>query len=312
MLQSEKKDSLKESSKPQKERKKRIIIERPPMPQEGTPKQSPRKSPPHIHHSFEDTVHKGEDPSRNSDYDEKDLYNSSSSEESTPREVPGSVSDTKPVRKHLPSLGPPPENKVSQVKSLTLDFDLEGIKKILVRKDPKLREVFLKVKLDFKDIIKPPYVALVGAVIGQRIGYAEDARKIRGRLFAAMGTNFTREDIERLTDTDLIKFGISGAKVDIIRAANKFLESKKLETEEDIKRLAEVKGIKGWTVANILLVTMANLDIFPPNDVWMMREIPRIYGNTPIERVIEKWSSYKSIAAWHLWRLPKKGKSKGT
>src|SRR5579883_1366066 len=214
---------------------------------------------------------------------QEELYNSSGSERSTPRE-----------EKHLSR---------KETKILVLSFDAEEIKTKLVKKDPELKRIFDRVKLDFKEIVRPPYVALVGAVIGQKIKYPL-AKKIREALFTSLGTNFTPEDIKALPDSQLIKFGVSRAKIQIIRDASAFIEEKRLtlSTEEEIRSLTKVKGIKEWTVTNILLVTMANLNLFPPNDVWMERKIREIYGKTSLSVLLRRWSPYASIVAWHLWR----------
>lgn len=272
--------------------KRRIVIRHPK--QKDTHKTSGGAHSLPIHKSFDedsqDKTHgepNDQDEKNPEDIEMEELHNSSGSENSTPQVSPRE--DKHPPRREMKILA----------------FDAEAIKAKLVKKDPKLSKVFAKVKLDFKEIVRPPYVALIGAVIGQKIKYPL-AKKIREALFTSLGTNFTLGDVGALPDSQLIKFGISRAKVQIIRDASTFIEENRLtlSSEEEIRSLTKVRGIGEWTVTNILLVTMANLNLFPPSDVWMERKIRGIYGKVDTATLLKKWSPYATIVAWHLWRLP--------
>ena len=48
-------------------------------------------------------------------------------------------------------------------------MDLSSIQCDLVKRDPKLQHLFDNVVVDWNTIIKPVYVALIGAIIGQKI-----------------------------------------------------------------------------------------------------------------------------------------------
>ena len=55
---------------------------------------------------------------------------------------------------------------------------------------------------------KTPYVALIGAVIGQVISFKK-ARKTRSNLYQRLGTSFTAKDVDELSDDELIEIGIN-------------------------------------------------------------------------------------------------------
>src|SRR5687767_14184725 len=69
---------------------------------------------------------------------------------------------------------------------------------LLLEKDPSLKVLF-KRELNFNKIFKPPYVSLVGAIIGQLIKF-EKAVSIRKALYTKLGYSFTLEDVDKLED----------------------------------------------------------------------------------------------------------------
>jgi hypothetical protein len=75
--------------------------------------------------------------------------------------------------------------------------DLEKLKNVLVERDPRLQPVFTTADAsDFAlhTVIKSPYPALIGAIIGQKVRYTQ-ALQDRSRLYSQCGTDFTPADL---------------------------------------------------------------------------------------------------------------------
>lgn len=61
-------------------------------------------------------------------------------------------------------------------------MDHEDIKRILCERDPHLTILFKESQPNWSELIKTPYVAVIGAIIGQKIKYTT-ARSIRSNLY---------------------------------------------------------------------------------------------------------------------------------
>lgn len=187
----------------------------------------------------------------------------------------------------------------------------ENIISELIKKDPQLKQVFDTVHESvFETVYKPPYVALIGAVIGQIIRY-QDAKRIRGELYKRLGgTDFTVHDFVAVSDEDLFKIGFDEQKIKILKRVNNFIVDQQLDLtkESDLKRLLEIRGIGEWTIQTVKLTSMLDIDIFPAKDVFLRNRLKRLY-NLPsrptikeTEKLAEKWSPYRSVVCWFLWR----------
>ena len=192
-------------------------------------------------------------------------------------------------------------NKMDEFKENEFKEDeFEPIKQHLINIDPKLSVIFGSVDINLYDIIKTPYTALLGAIIGQKISY-QTAKSLRSKLYSQFGTN--------IQPNEIINSNLSflGASAIIIHEVTRYIlnNNVNLETEEGIRSLINVKGIGIWTIETTLLTCMKNWDIFPLDDKFLQVRMKRLYGvNTrfEMEYISSKWSPYRSLVTWHLWR----------
>lgn len=118
------------------------------------------------------------------------------------------------------------------------------------------------------------------------------------------------------TDHDkLLKAGMSNSKAKYVKnLAQAVLEGKldlkKIDemTDEEVKtELIKIKGIGPWTAEMFLMFTLLRPDIFSHGDLGLRKAIKKIYGfkKDPsiktVERIIKKWTPYKSYASLVLW-----------
>lgn len=174
--------------------------------------------------------------------------------------------------------------------------------------DPDLIPVIRAVgPLNFTELQRPVYVALIGAILGQRIPYAT-ARSLRGKVYTALGVNFTYVEFDKWTHA---AYEIPADKLKIIRTVNAFLKTQPedfLNKRANIESLQQLQGIGPWTIKTTLLVSGLDPDIFPSDDYFIQKRLQRLYNlqKTPTaaesEKISERWKPYRSYVCWYLWR----------
>lgn len=176
--------------------------------------------------------------------------------------------------------------------------------------DPPLHDLFNKIGPEsFIGISKTPYVALVGAVIGQIIRYTT-AKSVRSNLYRICGTDFQPTVIDRLTVDQWNCIGLSLDKVEVLLRINQYLRNNNIQltTAEDIRSLSAVKGIGNWTISTAILTSFLDIDEFPAGDLFIRKRIKKLYNLSKVptisetKKLSERWRPYRSIVAWYLWR----------
>jgi DNA-3-methyladenine glycosylase II len=157
---------------------------------------------------------------------------------------------------------------------------------------------------------------LVRSIISQQISVGA-ARAIRARLETLVGkVGMQPATIARLSIEKLRSVGLSpqkasylhdlAAKVsgDVVRLSR----IGRLDDEEVIAELTQVKGIGRWTAQMFLIFSLGREDVFPIDDFGVRAAICRLYGfaeiplKTELLEIGERWSPYASIASWYCWR----------
>ncbi len=174
--------------------------------------------------------------------------------------------------------------------------------------DPELTPLLTQVKVEWKTLLKSPYVALVGAIVGQQIRYRQ-ARVIRSRIYTILGTNFSCSDFSALTQEDLLGVGLSSGKIAIINRVNvEILMGASPLTLSGLHQLESISGIGPWTIQTTLLSAGLDWDVFPPRDVFLRKRIQKLYGLakpptfSEMEKISQRWRPYRGIVCWYLWR----------
>jgi DNA-3-methyladenine glycosylase II len=81
-----------------------------------------------------------------------------------------------------------------------------------------------------------------------------------------------------------------------------------MSDEEVMAALTAVKGIGRWTAEVFLLFRLGRMDVFPADDLGLVRAVQRTYGlrkkpsRDRLMKIAEPWRPYRSVAAWYLWR----------
>jgi len=163
-----------------------------------------------------------------------------------------------------------------------------------------------------------PFEALLRAIVYQQLS-GKAAATIYSRV-KALYPNRRRlrpEDLLETPDETLRAAGMSRAKVAGTKdLAAKTLDGtvpnmaklKRLDDEEIIERLIQVRGIGRWTVEMLLIFRLGRPDVFPIDDLGVRRGIQLTYGLAelpqPKEAVPygEPWKPFRSVGSWYMWR----------
>ena len=189
----------------------------------------------------------------------------------------------------------------------------EDAKKYLISKDKKLGKLIVKYP-DYLKSRKDPFFSLCKSIVGQQIS-VQAANAVWKKL-EAKAKKMKPENILKLTTRQLASCGLSRQKIDYLKIlAKKFhtgeidiKKLKKMDDDEAIKYLSQVKGIGKWTAEMFLFFNQLRPNIFPIQDIGLLRAISINYKTnyppTPeeLEKYQKKWSPYCTVATWYLWR----------
>jgi DNA-3-methyladenine glycosylase II len=122
------------------------------------------------------------------------------------------------------------------------------------------------------------------------------------------------------TDFDLLRgIGLSNSKVNYVKnVAQFFLDQKitdqqlyKMQPEEVIDLLTQIKGVGRWTVEMLLMFSLGHENVFAVDDLGIQQAMIKLYKikytskKELLTKMIAKskaWAPYKTYACLHLWK----------
>jgi DNA-3-methyladenine glycosylase II len=159
------------------------------------------------------------------------------------------------------------------------------------------------------------FFSLCKSIIGQQISVAA-ANSVFLRFKKKCNNRINPKVVSKLTFSQLKKCGLSRQKVLGIKSLAKQIIDKSfkpklipnMSDEEAIIYLSNLKQIGRWSAEMILLFTYNRSDIWPIQDIGLLRAISKNYNKKylPPEKFVnllkKKFSPYCSVATWYLWR----------
>ena len=82
----------------------------------------------------------------------------------------------------------------------------------------------------------------------------------------------------------------------------------KMDDEEIIDRLVQVRGMGRWPVEMLLMFRLGRPDVLPAADFGVRKGFMLTYGTAdlPAPKLLlehgERWRPFRSVASWYLWR----------
>ena len=159
------------------------------------------------------------------------------------------------------------------------------------------------------------FFSLYKSIIGQQISVAA-ANSVFLKFKKKCNNRINPKVVSNLTFSQIKKCGLSRQKVLGIKSLAKQIIDKsfkprlipQMSDEEAIIYLSNLRQIGRWSAEMILLFTYNRSNIWPIQDIGLLRAISKNYKKKylPPERFInnlkKKFSPYCSVATWYLWR----------
>ena len=191
-------------------------------------------------------------------------------------------------------------------------------KKYLSDKDRVMKKLIRSYKSPSEVIFtsrKDVFFSLCKSIIGQQISVAaansvflKFKKECKGKIKPLI--------VSKLTTAKLRKCGLSRQKILGIKSLSKQIIEKtfnpklieKMSDEEAIEYLSTLRQIGRWSAEMILLFTYNRPNIWPIQDIGLLRAISKNYKKNylPPEKFVnllkKRFSPYCSVATWYLWR----------
>ena len=159
------------------------------------------------------------------------------------------------------------------------------------------------------------FFSLCKSIIGQQISVAA-ANSVFLKFKKKCNNKINAKEVSKLSFSQLKKCGLSRQKVLGIQSlAKQILNNSfkpklinRMNDEEAINYLSNLRQIGRWSAEMILLFTYNRSDIWPIQDIGLLRAISKNYKKKylPPEKFVnllkKRFSPYCSVATWYLWR----------
>ena len=147
-------------------------------------------------------------------------------------------------------------------------------------------------------------------IIEQQVSF-KAAIRIKER-FLKLITGKSNDEVIRIRNEEMKKVGLSKRKVEYIKNTYLFFDKYKIEFEylnenEIVKELSKIKGVGKWTGEMFLIFILFKENIFSKGDLALINSIKKNYkkeklSDIDLEKIVEKWSPYKTTASLLLWK----------
>ena len=159
------------------------------------------------------------------------------------------------------------------------------------------------------------FFSLCKSIIGQQISVAA-ANSVFLKFKKKCDNKINPKTVSKLSATQLKRCGLSRQKALGIKSLAKQILNKSfnpkliknMSDEEAIDYLSNLRQIGRWSAEMILLFTYNRSDIWPVQDIGLLRAISKNYNKRylPPEKFVsllkKRFSPYCSVATWYLWR----------
>jgi DNA-3-methyladenine glycosylase II len=184
----------------------------------------------------------------------------------------------------------------------------DKVMKLLIKKYSGPSETMLTTRRDI-------FYSLCKSIIGQQISVAA-ANSVFLKFKKKCNNKINAKNVNKLNFIQLKSCGLSKQKVKGIKSlAKKTLDKtfnskiiSKMSDEEAILYLSELRQIGRWSAEMILLFTYNRSNIWPTQDIGLLRAISKNYKkkylppNEFVSLLNKKFTPYCSVATWYLWR----------
>ena len=188
-------------------------------------------------------------------------------------------------------------------------------KRHLVKKDQVMKKLIKNYSDKNLTTRKNVFFSLCKSIIGQQISVAA-ANSVFLRFKKKCKNKINAKVVSTLSFTQLKSCGLSKQKVKGIQSLAKQTLDKtfnpklisKMSDEDAILYLSKLRQIGRWSAEMILLFTYNRSNIWPVQDIGLLRAISRNYKkkylppDNYVKLLNKRFAPYCSVATWYLWR----------
>ena len=188
-------------------------------------------------------------------------------------------------------------------------------KKILSKRDKVMKKLIDNYKDGNLVTRNDVFFSLCKSIIGQQISVAA-ANSVFLKFKKKCKNKINARTVSKLSFSSLKSCGLSRQKVKGIkdlakRTLNKSFRPnliKNMTDEDAIEYLSDLRQIGRWSAEMILLFTFNRSNIWPLQDIGLLRAISNNYNKKYfppknfLNKLYKKFSPYCSVATWYLWR----------
>ena len=185
----------------------------------------------------------------------------------------------------------------------------------LMKKDKVMKKIIRKYSDKNLTTRRDVFFSLCKSIIGQQISVAA-ANSVFSKFKLTCKGKINPKNVNLITTSKLKKCGLSRQKVKGIKELSKKFLNKSfnpklinnMSDEEAIEYLSSLRQIGKWSSEMILLFTYNRPNIWPIQDIGLLRAISNNYKKKYfppknfVNKLNIKFSPYCSVATWYLWR----------
>jgi len=162
------------------------------------------------------------------------------------------------------------------------------------------------------------HIHLCGSIMSQQLSTRVAATIHKRFLNLYEGRTPMPQDILSTPLEILRSIGLSNAKTNYVHNVARFAIEQgmdprrlgKMDNEEVIGYLTQIKGVGRWTAEMLLMFTLGREDVFAVDDLGIQNAMIRLYKLDREDKrsfreemlaISQKWSPYRTFACLHLW-----------
>ena len=187
-------------------------------------------------------------------------------------------------------------------------------KKILSKKDKVMRKLINNYKDKSLITRNDVFYSLCMSITGQQLSISSASaifKRFQKKVGKITPTRVSKLSISQIKSCGMTKQKAKGIKELAVKMIRKEFNPKlinKMSDEEAIEYLSQLRQIGRWSAEMILLFTFNRSNIWPIQDIGLLRAISKNFNKKylPPQKFIsslqKKYSPYCSVATWYLWR----------
>ena len=191
-------------------------------------------------------------------------------------------------------------------------------KKYLSKKDKRMSKLIKNYQSPSETVLtsrKDIFFSLCKSIIGQQISvvaansvFLKFKKKCNYRINAKKVSNLSFKQLKSCGLSRQKVLGIQSLAIQILDKSFNPKLINKMNDEEAINYLSNLRQIGRWSAEMILIFTYNRPNIWPIQDIGLLRAISKNYNKNylPPTKFVnllkKKFSPYCSVATWYLWR----------